>query len=109
MSKPTDESRAQSSTGEESCPICDGSGTRDDDEGRSCSNCDGSGTVRSERRRKAHIDPTPTIAPGTMRLDCDDRDGCPCCGKNNGTHWPGCSMPDWIPVVLQHARRLVGK
>ena len=38
----------------------------------------------------------------TLRADCDDRDGCPACGMNDGTHREGCVMPEWRPVVLQH-------
>jgi hypothetical protein len=37
-----------------------------------------------------------------MQADCDDRDGCPACGLNDGTHREGCSLPSWRPVVLQH-------
>lgn len=65
--EPTDESRAQSSTGEESCAICDGTGTQealyDEGDSRPCHNCGGTGI----RPRPAHVDAKPTIAPGKVR------------------------------------------
>ena len=61
MTKPSDESIAQSSTGPESCSVCDGSG--EDDNGNPCANCGGSGTVQP-----ATVDRHPTVAPGTHVL-----------------------------------------
>lgn len=65
-----DESLSQSSTGEESCPICDGSG--EDCDGNPCGACCATGT----RPRPARIDPLPTIAPGTLRRNVDPGDPC---------------------------------
>ncbi len=66
--KPADESRSSSSTAvEESCPICEGSGERDD--GDACRNCSGSGVVR----RTARVDGKPTLSPGVLSR-------CPVCG-----------------------------
>lgn len=52
------------------CSICDGTGNLDDVDGdphgRTCRNCGGSGV-----RRPTHVDPKPTIAPGTLqRTQC---------------------------------------
>lgn len=51
--KPTDETRAQSSTGEESCPICDGSGQTD--EGDACANCGWTGVRRRPAKRRSNM------------------------------------------------------
>lgn len=65
----------------EPCPICDGEGHLDDVDphGRVCRNCGGTG-----ERRPAHVDPKPTIAPGTLHVDPDLCPACRGTGIDNG-------------------------
>lgn len=62
----------------------------------------------AKKRRNDDCDEDCTASAAALlkasQADCDDRDGCPACGRNDGTHRARCSMPGWRPVVRDDER-----